>query len=208
MEEEKPEVSNMETRIFEAAEELFLNQGYAKTSTGQIAKLTGCNQALVHYYYRTKDNLFDLVFESKVRLVVNNILAVDSPEGNLDSKIAGMVGAHFDYLKQNPKIIPFIFNELSTNYERLQSLITKLQQYPQSLLTHLKADLKEGIEKGLVREISEIDLLLSIASLNVTPFLIMPFFQKALNLSDKELDIALEKRKAEIIETIFSRLRK
>ena len=133
------------------------------------------------------------MFESKVRLVVNNILAVDSPEGNLDSKIAGMVGAHFDYLKQNPKIIPFIFNELSTNYERLQSLIAKLQQYPQSLLTHLKADLKEGIEKGLVREISEIDLLLSIASLNVTPFLIMPFFQKALNLSDKELDIALEK---------------
>ena len=68
--------------------------------------------------------------------------------------------------------------------------------------------MKEGIEKGLVREISEIDLLLSIASLNVTPFLIMPFFQKALNLSDKELDIALEKRKAEIIETILSRLRK
>ena len=48
---------NMEMRIREVAQQLFFKQGYAATSTIQIAKEVGCTQALVHYYYRTKENL-------------------------------------------------------------------------------------------------------------------------------------------------------
>ena len=70
----KADDKSMEFQILEAAEKLFLKQGYVKTSIGQIAKLAGCNQALVHYYYRTKDNLFEKIFEEKVGIIVMNIL--------------------------------------------------------------------------------------------------------------------------------------
>jgi AcrR family transcriptional regulator len=57
--------SSMEQSILDAAEKLFLEKGFAATSTTQIAKEVGCNQALVHYYFRTKDNLFNRIFEKK-----------------------------------------------------------------------------------------------------------------------------------------------
>jgi TetR/AcrR family transcriptional regulator len=58
---------SMERLIMEKAEELFLEKGFAATSTTTIARAVGCNQALVHYYFRTKDNLFNTVFETKFR---------------------------------------------------------------------------------------------------------------------------------------------
>ncbi|MDD4922908.1 MAG: TetR/AcrR family transcriptional regulator, partial [Bacteroidales bacterium] len=65
-----------ELAILDAAEELFLKSGYAKTSTVQIAKLAGCNQALVHYYYRSKENLFRQVFEKKAIMFASSVLQV------------------------------------------------------------------------------------------------------------------------------------
>ena len=65
---------NTEAAILEAAEKLFMEQGFASTTTMQIAKRAGCNQALVHYYFRTKDNLFEKIFEEKVRFYRNEFL--------------------------------------------------------------------------------------------------------------------------------------
>ena len=204
----KADDKNMEFQILEAAEKLFLEQGFDKTSTGQIAKLAGCNQALVHYYYRTKDNLFDKIFEEKMRLMVDNIVAVDSTETTLEEKITKMIGVHFDFLKQNSKIPSFILTEISSNPNRLQSLIEKLQQYPKSTLLQLDANLNKEVEKGSIRPISGFDLLITIVSLNLTPFLIRPIVQKAFSLSDEDMDLVLEHRKKEVIDTILSRLRK
>ena len=58
---------SLEQTILEVAERLFLEKGFAMTSTTEIAKEVGCNQALVHYYFRTKDNLFNVIFEQKFK---------------------------------------------------------------------------------------------------------------------------------------------
>jgi len=63
------------------------------------------------------------------------------------------------------------------------------------------------VKQGRIRPITGIDLLLTIVSLNVAPFLIRPVFQTALSLSDKEIEDILENRKREIVETVLSRLR-
>ncbi len=204
----KAEDKNMEYQILEAAEKLFLEQGFAKTTTGQIAKLAGCNQALVHYYYRTKDNLFEKIFEEKVKLLVANIMTVNTSDIPLEERISQMIGMHFDFLKQNPKLIPFVLNEVTSNPERLHALVDKLQNYPKSVFAKLAADLNQEIEKGTIRPISAIDLLLTVASLNVAPFLIMPVLQKISDLSEKDVLEILEHRKQEVIETVLSRLRK
>ncbi len=204
----RAEDKNMEYQILEAAEKLFLEQGFAKTTTGQIAKLAGCNQALVHYYYRTKDNLFEKIFEEKVKLLVTNILNVDTTATTLEEKVKKMISMHFDFLKQNPRLFPFIINEILSNPARLQSLVSKLQQYPQAVLAKLEADLNREIEKGTIRPISVVDLILTAGSLNVVPFVIMPVIQQVSNLSEKDVLEILEHRKQEVIETVLSRLRK
>ena len=63
---------SMEQAILETAENMFLNKGFAATSTTQIAREVGCNQALVHYYFRTKENLFNVIFEQKFKLFFQN----------------------------------------------------------------------------------------------------------------------------------------
>ncbi len=204
----KAEDKNMEHLILEAAEELFLEQGFAKTTTGQIAKLAGCNQALVHYYYRTKDNLFEKVFEEKVRMIVNNILTVNTSGLPLEEKIAQMVGLHFDFLMQNPKLAPFVFTEIISNPERLQSMAAKLQVYPHAIYAQLDAELKKEIELGNIHPIETIDLIITAASLNVPPFVAFPLLQKAFNLSEETVQETLQRRKSEVINTVIARLRK
>lgn len=204
----KEDDKSTEFQILEAAEKLFLEQGYAKTTTGQIAKLAGCNQALVHYYYRTKDNLFEKIFEKKVQLMATNILVLDSTTTAFEEKLAKMVGLHFDFLRQNPKLAPFILNEILTNPERVRSLFEKLHQYPESIFAQLETYLQKEAEKGTIRLVPAVDILFTLVSLNVTPFLIFPTLKKVLNLSDEEVQIMLEHRKQESIETILSRLRK
>lgn len=71
-----------ETAIFEAAEKLFLEKGYATVSTTAIAKEAGCSQAMVHYYYRSKEKLFTLVFKRRVTPFLKSLLElkyVDEP---------------------------------------------------------------------------------------------------------------------------------
>jgi AcrR family transcriptional regulator len=201
------EDKNMEKRILKAAEALFLRQSFAKTTTGQIAKLAGCNQALVHYYYRTKDNLFDKIFEEKARLLFSNLLNAEITNMTFEEKIRTMVGVHFDFLRQNPRLVSFILNEVMLDSVRLQSLVDKLQQYPKSIFIQLEPQLTAEIEKGKIRPISAMDLMLTIVSLNLAPFLILPVIQKATDLPDTALDGILEQRKQEVIETVLSRIK-
>ena len=71
---------SMEEAILETAERLFLENGYASTSTTQIAKEVGCNQALVHYYFRTKENLFNTIFEKKFKVFFQQIFDMNHLE--------------------------------------------------------------------------------------------------------------------------------
>ena len=182
----KEDDKSMEFQILEAAENLFLKQGYAKTSTGQIAKLAGCNQALVHYYYRTKDNLFEKV---------------------LEERIAQLVSFHFNFLKQNPMLPQFVLNEISSNPDRLQSLVDRLKVHMIPVLTQLEAELEKEIEKGTIRPILATDLLITILSLNIMPFLVKPVLQRAFSIPDGNFEEMLEQRQKEVIETVLSRLR-
>lgn len=202
-----PEAENMEERILKAAEELFLEQGSAKTTTAQIAQLAGCNQALVHYYFRTKDNLFDKIFEQKAALLFANILKMETSEMPFEGKLRKMIEAHFDFIRQNPRIAPFIINEVIFDSDRLQKLVNKLRQYPQHIFAQLEPMLKTEIVKDNIRQISAMDLILTVISLNVMPFFILPVVQKATAMPDAALNEMLNHRKEEIIETVLARLK-
>src|SRR5659263_766090 len=90
-----------EQAIMEAAEELFLENGYARTSTTAIARKAGCNQALVHYYYRSKENLFGLVFRKKISVFLSFFLQVSHEDLPFEEKLAKRIGAHFDMIRAN-----------------------------------------------------------------------------------------------------------
>jgi AcrR family transcriptional regulator len=197
---------NMEERILKAAEELFLAQGFTKTTTGQIARSAGCNQALVHYYYRTKERLFEQVFEEKIRFIVDNILSVEAGKATFAEKVAGMVGVHFDFLMQNPLFVPFIAGELLSNPERFVPLLDKHGHYPQGMFSRLDAELQKEVALGTIRPITTLDLVATVISLNIAPFLVLPALNKLTTLPDGAVRAWLEARREENIATVLSRI--
>ncbi len=203
----KTESENMEARILEAAEGLFLEQGFVKTTMGQIARRAGCNQALVHYYYRTKERLFEQVFEEKIRYIAGNILAIDEGEGTFEQKVARMAGAHFDFLVRNPHFVPFFVGEMLASPERFTAVLDKLGHYPRGVFARLDAELTREVARGGIRPISTFDLVATVMSLNVAPFLVLPAVKHVTTLPEGAMEEWLAARRDEIIDTVLSRIR-
>lgn len=104
-----------ETRILAAAEEIFLQKGGRATTTQDIADYAGCNQALVYYYYRNKENLFLKVFAEKTELVFNSFAEPLRLKQDILQTIRTMVDAYFDFLSSNERLPYFIVTELVQN---------------------------------------------------------------------------------------------
>lgn len=201
------EEKHMEQLILEAAEKLFLEQGFEKTTTGQIANVAGCNQALVHYYYRTKNNLFDRIFEEKIRMVASRLLSIGLDGITIEEKVTQIICTHFEVFRENPRLAPFLIKEVLSDPDKFDYLIEKLKHYPESVLLQLDKDLEESAGKGLIRPARAADLMLTIMSLNITPFLLKPMLQKGLDIPEEEFQKILEHRKQETITTVLARLK-
>lgn len=205
----KKDDQNMELKILESAEKLFLEQGFLKTTTGQIAQLAGCNQALVHYYYRTKEQLFERVYEQKIQLLFSNFIAEVETCDSFEESITRMVRMHFRFLKENPMLPSFLLNEsLNNPLERMSALKAKLSVLIPTVKRRLEETLNREIAAGNIRPISVLDLLFSIISLNVMPFLVMPLFQTLSGSSDEEMQTLLAHREEETVNLILARLKK
>lgn len=205
----KKDDQNMELKILESAEKLFLEQGFLKTTTGQIAQLAGCNQALVHYYYRTKEQLFERVYEQKIQLLFSNFIAEVETCDSFEESITRMVRMHFRFLKENPMLPSFLLNEsLNNPLERMSALKARLSVLIPTVKRRLEETLNREIAAGNIRPISVLDLLFSIISLNVMPFLVMPLFQTLTDSSDEDMQTLLAHREEEAVNLILARLKK
>ena len=205
--ESHPADASMEQKILAVAEKLFLQNGYELTSTTWIAKEAGRNQALVHYYFRTKERLFNTIFGDKMKKVLRQLLSLETGEGSFEDKITRMVGVHFDVVRDNPSMPLFVINEFTRNPGRFDDLIRELGDLPAKTFAAFRQDIQREIEAGRIREVAVIDLILNIISLNVFLFTVKPIFGRVWNLEDKEIEQLLDTRKQEIVKTVLLSLR-
>lgn len=198
---------NNEQQILEAAEEEFLEKGYANATTTEIARRAGVTHAMLHYYFRTKDNLFTMVFESKVELLVNTILFSFDQDLPFMDKLRRSIEMHFDMIAENPRLPYFIFNEILTNEERKQTFFSMLQPKAAQLLERIGQELREEVKSRRVRPITPIDLLLDILSLNVFFFIVHPIVSGLLGQDERQHTILLQQRKQHNVHLIMKHLK-
>lgn len=201
------DTKDMEKTILDAATKLFLEKGFASTSTTEIAKEVGCNQALLHYYFRTKERLFEAVFASKFQNFATNILEINRGNFSFEEKLRMKIESHFDMLVANPKLPLFIAYELNTNPNRLQSMKEKLGELPAKVFENFQEELDAEIEKGAIRQITVIDLIFNILALNIAVFIIGPIMKSFVGLSDEEFKMMINHRREENVNTILKSLR-
>lgn len=198
---------NMEQAILDSATRLFLEKGFKATSTTEIAKAAGCNQALVHYYYRTKDRLFEAIFEKKMKFFIGSLLEISQENLPFKEKLAKKIEAHFDAILKDPQLPLFLFNEINSNPGRLDQLREKLGDLPRKVFTQMKTELDAEIAAGNIRSITVYDLLLSIVSLNIMIFIAEPMFKTITRISDEDFKNLRERRKKENVHIILNSLK-
>lgn len=167
---------NIEKRILWVAERLFLEKGFNGTSTTEIAKTVGCNQTLIHYYFRTKEKLFWDVFSPKVEQVVEYLDApLDTSVGFME-RIGNVVDFYFGMLELDARLAPFIVNELIMNPGRWAKFRDRYlrNESRSSAFDRFESMVEEEIASGRIRKIKAIDLLLNIMSLTISAFIVAP----------------------------------
>jgi len=194
--------------ILAVAEQLFLEKGFASTSTTQIAKAVGCNQALVHYYFRTKDNLFNSIFEKKFKMLFEHLYASQS-FGDIPflEKVRHAVESHFDLLMENPKLPLLVATELSRLPENLENLRNKLQNVPFELFTRLNNELQHEIAEGRARKVELIDIIITMVTLNAGLFIMQPIASGIMQLNEEQTKELLAHRRDENVQVILNYIR-
>ncbi len=200
-----PEVEpNTEQKILAAAKELFLEKGYALTSTVEIARMAGCNQALVHYYFRTKENLFESIFERIVVQFMSSLTSLDEQDLSFEDALTRVVEAHFDMIASEPRLPFLILNELTTNPARLESLREKLvPALNMKAVMRLQAMLDDEIRAGRVRPLTMIDISMTMAFLNVMTFVSRPIIGAIMQMSDMDYQELIDHRRKENVAVIL-----
>lgn len=196
-----------ELSIIESAKKLFIKSGYRGTSMREIATDAKVNLAMLNYYFRSKDNLFDIIFEEAFSSMANNVIEAVSGNGNILEKVERFIHAYIDGLIKNPAIPAFIFHEMLSNPQRL---ITKFQEKTQfqSILLKLNEQLKNDVEMGIIRPIdNSFNLFFDIVSLCVFPFIAKPIIEKITETGDEKFMKMMESRKSEVTRVMHSYLK-
>lgn len=167
---------NIEKRILWVAERLFLEKGFSGTSTTEIAKTVGCNQALIHYYFRTKEKLFWDVFAPKMEQVMEYLDAPLDDSVDFIERLRNIIDFYFGMLELDERLAPFIVNELVMNPERWDMFRNRYlrSESRSSAFRKFEGMVEDEAAKGTIRNVKAIDLLLDIFSLIISAFIIAP----------------------------------
>ena len=155
-------------KIFNAASEVFEEKGYAAARMQEIADRAGINKALLHYYFRSKEQLFQAVFKVLMKKMFEKILAVFIKDISFEDKIRLYYEEHINILNKNPHLPLFLLNEISHNPD-LAKDIQEIMNYGQIrdavFRKHSKELKKYGIKKSDMPQ-----LIISILSLAIFPY--------------------------------------
>ncbi|MDD4637260.1 MAG: TetR/AcrR family transcriptional regulator [Bacteroidales bacterium] len=201
------EEQKTEQIILDAAEIEFLDKGFALAKTTEIAARAGVNHALLHYYFRTKENLFEKVFELKVRELSESLQVIIGKDSPFMDRVKGGIEAHFDFIASNPKLPHFIFNELIQNPRRLEKCKPMIAPVLAAIYNTMKIGIAKSVKEGIIRDIDPMHLMYDIVSMNVVVFVMQPVIGEVIEVEGKQYADFLKQRKAENVETILSRLR-
>jgi AcrR family transcriptional regulator len=195
---------NTEQQILDAAEKIFIEKGYSGTRTTEIAKVAGVNHAMLHYYFRTKENLFNKIFEQKATVLLGFFSLAFDGDYPFFEKIKRVVETHFDFLSKNLKLPVFILREIVADKTRKDFLLKRMFPIGKELFDKVEKEIQEEIKKGTIKPIKAQDFILNVAALNVFTFVAA---QAIFDMENENLTQFLQERKENNIRFIIDSLK-
>ena len=188
-----------EEKIKEAAKKVFLKKGYAATRTRDIAEEAGINLALLNYYFRSKEKLFDLIMLEKLEKFFGAIAPIlNNTTNSLEQKVTLFSNNYIDLIIANPELPLFILSEVRYNPERFvhKLPITKVAD------SHFVRQLHERRP-----DVNPLHFLMNLLGMSVFPFIMKPIFHASGVLNEKVFLTRMEERKVLIPKWINAMLK-
>ncbi|PRX43831.1 TetR/AcrR family transcriptional regulator [Salegentibacter salegens] len=201
----KIKTENTEKHILNAAENIFQTKGMSGARMQEIADKAGINKAMLHYYYRSKQSLFEAVFEKAFSLLAPQLNAILNDDSSIEDKITNFTHNYITFITKHPYIPNFIIQELNRN----PGFIEKLQAnsaFPS--LDKFNAQVEKEVKDGILKPTDGKQLFIHILSLNIFPFVATPLVKGFLKLNDREFKKLMEQRKTEVSEFIINSIKK
>lgn len=201
---------NTEELIFDAAKDVFIEKGFDGTRMQEISEKAGINKALLHYYYRTKEKLFDAIFERVFGDFIPKIKMMLEDNSSLFYKIEFFVEHYIEFIQKNPHIPSFILHELNRNPQRLVDLIgNRTGLIKANAFGRFTELVNKEVEAGNIEPIDARQLIVNILALSVFPFVARPIIQGViLNGDKKQFNEFLEPRKKEVAKFVINAIKK
>lgn len=204
--------ADAEQRILDAARRVFVRRGTAGARMQEIAEEAGVNQALVHYYFRSKDRLAERVFVEAAGRLFGALSGAISGEDSIEAIVERFVHGYIDEVRKSPFIPGYVVAELHHHPERVPELLARATgAAPDALgraaLAGFRARLAARVAAGEMRPVDPQQFLVSLAGLVVFPFIARPVLGLALEFSGSEFDHFLDQRRAELPGFILNALR-
>jgi AcrR family transcriptional regulator len=194
-----------EQLIMAAAEAEFLEKGFAATKTTAIAQRAGVTHAMLHYYFRTKENLFNQVFEKKIRLLAGSFTTILDSELPFREKLQQGISAHFDFIAANPRLPLFILREIVDNPGRQATCREVLLPVFKGVIARLQGLLEEERARGMTVKGEAVEVVLQMVSMNVFTVLSLPIYMMLTETREEDRAAFLETRKEEIVRQVLAR---
>ena len=195
-----------EEKIFEAATDVFLDKGMDGARMQDIANHAGINKALLHYYYRTKDHLFNTVFELMARKMLKKFAPVFDENLTLEEKIRFFFHEHIKFMQENPRLPAFVLNEINRNPERITKLLKNIEF--DEIGKKLFEQHKEELKKYNITIETLPQIMTSIAAISVFPFAAKGLIEAILGKLGSDFDTYIENRKEFAPEFVINALKK
>ena len=197
--------TSTEQRILEAAKKVFIRDGLAGARMQDIANEAGINKALLHYYFRSKEKLFEVIFAEAAGRLFPTINQIFNSEEELFTKIERFCEEYLTILMDNPYLPMFVLNEIHRDPDYcLSNIFPKgLRPDPSKFLKQIEKEIK----KGAIRKIHPMNLLMNLLSMCIFPFVAKPMMEKIMNLEPAQFEKLMEQRKNEIARFVIDSIR-
>lgn len=200
-----------EARILDAARAVFIRRGTAGARMQEIAEEAGVNQALLHYYFRSKERLSEEVFRGIAGRIFPAIVQILGSDETIDEKIEVFVGFYLDTLTESPFLPGYMISELHHHPERIPQLIhgiagVELSTALAPVLEKIDKQIASEARAGRMRRISAQQLLANLLSLCVFPFAARPMLCAAFGFEDDEFRKFIAQRRKELPQFIRNAL--
>jgi len=182
-----------EQRILEAAEEVFQEKGYDGARMQEIAEHAGINKGLLHYYFQTKDKLFEAIFSVALNRMISRILAILELEVPLEAKIDMIVDQYMALLLKNPSLPRFVLNGLNKNPD--QFIARHFKKDVKTAFDNFCIAVEKEADKGRIRPIDGRHLFMNMISMIIFPFIGRPLIQVVFGADNAEFKALMAERK-------------